>query len=144
MTAAAGLKKENICGNFKNKLLVFASPYGYPSSRGKPKGGCPLLNTAIEANAPHPGLRKKAIAALKAWKDDLVALIEGAMRPADTGDYQSGVSVHLMENPMNELILFGGSIALSHRAGPIAPHNPRAVVRPAVAIKASLALICFH
>lgn len=36
-------------------------------------------STSIEADGTHPGLRKKAIAALKAWKDDLVALTQGAV-----------------------------------------------------------------
>jgi AcrR family transcriptional regulator len=35
------------------------------------KAGCPLLNTATEADDTHPGLREKACAALSYWKTSL-------------------------------------------------------------------------
>lgn len=64
---------------YKDKLLVFADLYGNLSSSGLPEGGCPLLNTAIEADDTHPALRKKAAAALQGWKKDIVALIRGGI-----------------------------------------------------------------
>lgn len=47
-------------------LVTFASL----GSQGIPKGGCPLLNTAIETTDGHPLLRKRVRAAFTALLDD--------------------------------------------------------------------------
>jgi hypothetical protein len=43
-------------------------------------GGCPVLNTAVEADDTHPLLKKKANEAFLAWKDRLTLLIEEGIR----------------------------------------------------------------
>src|SRR3954468_18782224 len=53
------------------KLLALARVYDELKADAFPKGGCPLLNTAIEADDTHPGLREKAVAALLGWKRDI-------------------------------------------------------------------------
>ncbi len=42
------------------------------------KGGCPILNTAVEADDTHPALRARARAAMTAWLD----LVAGALEDA--------------------------------------------------------------
>jgi len=61
----------------KGQLLAYVKVYGrdmlkYPF----PKGGCPVLNTAIESDDTHPELRKKASAAIIEWKDRIVNLVK--------------------------------------------------------------------
>lgn len=60
----------------KDKLLVYVTVYSNCLKQTFPTGGCPILNTAIEADDTHPELRKKAIAAIFAWKSKVTKLIE--------------------------------------------------------------------
>ena len=62
------------CCTVKGQLLVYANRYGdYVKF---PEGGCPIMNTAVEADDTHPALRKRASEALTAWKKKLTKLIE--------------------------------------------------------------------
>ena len=60
----------------KNKILAYADIYDGFTRATFPEGGCPILNTAIEADDTHPALKQKAAAALNAWKNNLMLLIE--------------------------------------------------------------------
>jgi len=59
----------------RNKLLVYVEVYDNFAS-SLPEGGCPILNTATEADDTHPALRKKAHNAINNWKNKIVSLIE--------------------------------------------------------------------
>lgn len=108
ITAATGLTKGSIYGNFankdevalavfdynlkklnaamaiefakqtsaKDKLLVYADNYEQIFNLPFTEGGCPILNTAIEADDTHPDLKKRAAAAVVSWKNKLVEMIE--------------------------------------------------------------------
>ncbi|MCF3111776.1 TetR/AcrR family transcriptional regulator [Niabella sp. CC-SYL272] len=103
LTAATGLTKGSIYGNFENKdavaLAVFDYNYNRVSAYLKEKiqaadhaierllvypdvyrnylkvpflrSGCPILNTAAEADDTHPLLRKRASEALEFWKKSI-------------------------------------------------------------------------
>ncbi len=60
----------------KDKLLVYVDDYERFLSAPFTAGGCPVLNTAVEADDTNPGLRKKAANALLAWKNKIVQIIE--------------------------------------------------------------------
>jgi AcrR family transcriptional regulator len=62
--------------SFKKQLLAYVEIYNDFLSLPFPKGGCPILNTAIEADDTHPELRKKASEAIISWKKKIVSLIE--------------------------------------------------------------------
>ncbi|WP_421939552.1 TetR/AcrR family transcriptional regulator [Pedobacter sp.] len=108
ITAATGLTKGSVYGNFANKdevalaafdynkdkmtaavikamaqektitgkLLVYAGLYQTLLSNVLPEGGCPLLNTAIEADDTHPELRKRVLGAVLDWKKRLTNLVK--------------------------------------------------------------------
>ncbi len=63
----------------KDKLLAYARLYENPLSHVFPQGGCPLLNTAVDADDTHPGLREKANAAFQSWKKNIVTLIKAGV-----------------------------------------------------------------
>lgn len=63
------------CTTFKDKLLVYADVYSHFLKRPFPAGGCPILNTAIEADDTHPVLRERAMTALQQWKQTIARLI---------------------------------------------------------------------
>ena len=65
---------------YRDKLLVYIEVYSHPEKYPLQFGGCPILNTTVEADDTHPGLRSLAGKALINWKERLVVLIEGGIR----------------------------------------------------------------
>lgn len=108
LTAATGLTKGSIYGNFENKDEVALAAFDYNYKRviqlvserlGKqnnsidklkayitvyaelPKDellqfGCPVLNTATEADDTHPELRQRALRAVQLWKRNIESIIQ--------------------------------------------------------------------
>ncbi|MCF2486909.1 TetR/AcrR family transcriptional regulator [Dyadobacter sp. CY347] len=60
----------------KEKLLVYVRIYENFLTYPFPEGGCPILNTSIEADDTHPPLRQKAADAIYSWKNKIEALIK--------------------------------------------------------------------
>lgn len=67
------IQKQN---TIRNKLLVYPRQYGKFLEHPFPQGGCPILNTAIEADDTHPLLKAKAVTAFTNWKNSIVRLIK--------------------------------------------------------------------
>jgi TetR/AcrR family transcriptional regulator, transcriptional repressor for nem operon len=117
LTGATGLTKGALYGNFENKdkIALAAFDYnvkkiqGYLSSSNKTAiekllsipllykkhfsdiaahGGCPILNTAVEADDNLPLLRKKVQKAIVSWQEEMIALIKEAM---DAGEINKGI-----------------------------------------------------
>jgi len=59
-----------------DKLMVYAQVYDRFSSNAFPEGGCPILNTAVEADDTHGGLKAKAAEAILGWKKNIIGLLE--------------------------------------------------------------------
>jgi AcrR family transcriptional regulator len=59
----------------RDKLLVYVRVYSDYQHYPFPAGGCPILNTATEADDTHPLLRGKAVAAIAAWKRNIADLV---------------------------------------------------------------------
>ncbi len=64
----------------KEKLMVYVKVYSDFQHFPFPLGGCPMQNTAIEADDTHPELRKKALNAILTWKKAIVRIIEQAIK----------------------------------------------------------------
>lgn len=60
----------------RGKLLMYAKVYDNFLNLPFPAGGCPLLNTSVEADDTHPQLKEKVGEALIAWKNKIIALIK--------------------------------------------------------------------
>ncbi|GAB3163006.1 TetR/AcrR family transcriptional regulator [Telluribacter humicola] len=60
----------------KDKLMVYVRVYDNFLKYPFPPGGCPIMNTAIEADDTHPLLKKKAADAFSAWKIKLTKLVK--------------------------------------------------------------------
>lgn len=63
----------------RDKVLTYAKVYQNFLNYPFPEGGCPVLNTAVEADDTHPGLRQKAAHAIIQWKNNLIKLIEAGI-----------------------------------------------------------------
>lgn len=60
----------------KDKLMAYLVIYqGLMLGQISP-GGCPILNTSIDADDTHPALREKALNALLSWKKQIISLIQ--------------------------------------------------------------------
>ncbi|PSR55508.1 TetR/AcrR family transcriptional regulator [Adhaeribacter arboris] len=64
----------------KDKLLVYVRVYDNFLKFPFPVGGCPILNTAIEADDTHPILKNKAADAITDWKSKISQLINGGIQ----------------------------------------------------------------
>lgn len=62
--------------SYRDKLLVYPEVYSNTKKFVFQRGGCPIMNTTVEADDTHPKLRALAGQALVHWKDRLVQLIE--------------------------------------------------------------------
>lgn len=67
---------KNTC---REKLLVYTKVYENFLEFPFPDGGCPVLNTAVEADDTHPMLRQKASDAIDHWKNSLVKIIQNGI-----------------------------------------------------------------
>lgn len=111
ITAATGLTKGSIYGNFankdevalaafdynlknvssridadmnkqvsvKDKLLVYINIYQKFIDGSVSEGGCPVLNTAVDADDTHPELREKVLKAVLGWKNKIAKLVESGI-----------------------------------------------------------------
>lgn len=62
--------------SYRDKLRVYVDVYSGNGKFNLVPGGCPILNTAIEAADTHPALKTKAAEAIELWKQKIVTLIE--------------------------------------------------------------------
>ena len=148
MTEATGLTKGSIYGNFTNKdevalavfdhnwrkvsslisqeidkrttakekLLVYADYdklLDFPSS-----GGCPVLNTAVEADDTHPGLKKKALDAFVVWKNKIASLVEEGIRKGEFSE-----TVNPEQIALTMVAMIEGSIMIAKLTGKLAYRN---------------------
>lgn len=72
-------------GSFEAKLLVYVEAYQSFFAQGYPTGGCPILNTAIDADDTNAELKQRAAQAVLAWKNRLVELIQGGQATGEFG-----------------------------------------------------------
>ncbi|TCD27068.1 TetR/AcrR family transcriptional regulator [Pedobacter psychrodurus] len=111
ITAATGLTKGSIYGNFankdevalaafdynlknvssridaemnkqvsiKDKLLVYINIYQKFIDGSVSEGGCPVLNTAVDADDTHTELREKVLKAVLGWKNKIAKLVEAGI-----------------------------------------------------------------
>jgi TetR/AcrR family transcriptional repressor of nem operon len=68
---------------FREKLLAYSEVYNRYSDANFPKGGCPVLNTAIEADDTNALLKARSTMALMNWKDSLVKLIREGVKKGE-------------------------------------------------------------
>ncbi len=98
--------------NTVDRLLAMMSVFrreaeGYPLA-----GGCPVMNTAIEADDAHPALRQRAEAAMDEWHQFVRRTVQrgkekGEIRPEVNGEMLSTVMISIMEGGIMQSKLYG-------------------------------------
>ncbi|HEX6703314.1 MAG TPA: TetR/AcrR family transcriptional regulator [Albitalea sp.] len=69
--------------NACDRLLAMLDAYGDAPQELPLPGGCPIMNSAIEADHAHAGLRARAQSAMSAWHTLLVRIVEAGLRAGE-------------------------------------------------------------
>ena len=65
-----------IASTSREKLLLYVELFSSTYHNIFLEGGCPLLNTGVEADDTHEALRKKVSDEIIAWKNDLIGILK--------------------------------------------------------------------
>ena len=103
------MEKKTTC---KDKLLVYVHVYENFLKHPFPVGGCPILNTAIEADDTHPLLKQKAVDAVQNWKNIISGLIEKGMQQ---GEFSKQVNVE--QTALTMIAMIEGCIMITKLTG---------------------------
>lgn len=81
------------------------------------KGGCPLLNTAVESDDTHPALRDRTQAAMNSWREMICRIIQkgmekGEIRPTIDADEVATIIISTLEGAVMMSKLYGDAIHL--------------------------------
>jgi TetR/AcrR family transcriptional regulator, transcriptional repressor for nem operon len=79
------------------------------------KGGCPLLNTAIESDDAHPALKERTQKAMSSWRELFRKIIEkgikkGEIRPDADADEIASILISTLEGSVMMSKLYSDSI----------------------------------
>lgn len=97
---------------YRSKLQVYVDVYSGNGKFNLVPGGCPILNTAIEAADTHPALKTKAAEAIEGWKQKIVTLIE-----AGKANKEFSPSTDPEQAALSIIALLEGSIMIRRTVG---------------------------
>jgi len=101
-------EKVALAQSYHDKLMIYAKVYGNYNRAPFPQGGCPILNTAVEADDTAGLLKERAAKAVIRWKRGIMNLIQGGM---NTGEFNKNVDQERIAISMIALIEGGMMIA---------------------------------
>lgn len=94
--------------NYHDKLMVYAQVYHSFSGASFPAGGCPILNTAVEADDTNTLLKAKAAKAVTDWKKEISTLISAGI---EAGEFKADTDTDRLAYSIIALIEGGIMIA---------------------------------
>ena len=95
-----------------NKLLKGAAFYKNDFKKIAQIGGCPILNTAIDADDTHPQLKEKVAKSIRSWKKNIERIITEGISKNEINP-----SVNPSEFAIEYISLIEGGIMLSKATG---------------------------
>jgi AcrR family transcriptional regulator len=106
--------KENAC----DKLIAFASFYLDEFMEISRKGGCPILNAAIDSDNIHPPLKARVAEAIETWINTVTRIVYGGIKrkqikPNTKPEQFASVFVSLIERGIMLSKATGNTIHLS-------------------------------
>ncbi|MDN5289262.1 MAG: TetR family transcriptional regulator [Mucilaginibacter sp.] len=93
---------------YHEKLMVYAKVYHSFTTVTFPEGGCPILNTAVDADDTNPVLKEKAAQVILRWKKNIEELINTGI---EAGELKVGINTERTALSMIALIEGGIMIA---------------------------------
>ncbi|MBN9282818.1 MULTISPECIES: TetR/AcrR family transcriptional regulator [Flavobacterium] len=103
---------------YREKLMSYPELYEKFATERFPLGGCPIMNTAIEADDTHPQLKALAKKAMLFWKDSLVRLINKGI---EKNEFKSTTNAD--ENALTIIALIEGAIMMINLTGKLDYHQ---------------------
>lgn len=100
---------------FKAKLLVYPRLYSNYYDLKVTQGGCPILNTASEADDTHPVLKKIVERVLLSWKNKLVQLIKQGIL---AGEFKAK-SIDKERTALTIIAIIEGAIMIAKATGEV-------------------------
>ena len=94
------------------KLLKMAEFYRSEFKQTLTMGGCPILNTAVDADDTHPELKEKVSKSIKAWKKNIEAIIQAGIERKEVN-----AAVNSAQFASEYIALIEGGIMLSKTTG---------------------------
>jgi TetR/AcrR family transcriptional repressor of nem operon len=91
----------NAAKTFHDKLMVYAQVYDQFTRSNFPAGGCPILNTAVEADDTNSLLKDRAAKAIIQWRKRVEGLIQGGV---DAGEFKQGLDISRLALSMIAMI----------------------------------------
>lgn len=106
------------CRGACEQLLALLDAYAGATGDVPFEGGCPIMNTAIEADHAHPGLRLRAQAAMSGWHGLLqrivaAGLAAGEVRPGTDPKHVATVFIASIEGAVMLTHLYGDASHLN-------------------------------
>lgn len=99
---------------YRDKLLTYPELYEQFFSRHFIDGGCPIMNTAIEADDTHPMLKEAAKKGIQAWIDSLAYLVQKGI---DNNEFKPETNPE--ETALQMLAIIEGTVMISKLTGKI-------------------------
>jgi TetR/AcrR family transcriptional repressor of nem operon len=93
---------------YHDKLMVYANVYKSVIYNQGNRGGCPILNTAIEADDTNVSLKSKAAQAVLRWENNIARLIEQGI---EAGEFKAGVDIR--QTSLSIVALIEGGVMIS-------------------------------
>ncbi len=95
-----------------DKLLKMVSFYRSQFRDNMTRGGCPILNTAVDADDTHPALKDRVAGSIRAWKKNIEKVVRQGI---DSGEIRPGADGAAFA--VSCIALIEGGIMLSKATG---------------------------
>lgn len=105
---------------YRAKLLVYTKIYDNFLNSPFPTGGCPVLNTAVESDDTHPGLREKSAEAIVNWKNKIAGILSKGI---EAGEFKPGLDIE--QTALTLIATIEGAIMITKATGKL---NYRAAI----------------
>jgi AcrR family transcriptional regulator len=101
-----------------DRLQAIVNAFGSYAENPPIKGGCPILNTAIESDDAHPALRDRAQQAMDSWRNMICGILKsgikkGEVYPDVDADEIATIVIATVEGAVMMSKLYGDAIHLT-------------------------------
>jgi len=93
---------------YHEKLMVYAKVYHSFTTVNFPEGGCPILNTAVDADDTNPVLKEKAARVILRWKKSIEELIQAGIA---AGEFRKDIDT--TQTALSIIALIEGGIMIA-------------------------------
>ena len=99
-------------GTYYEKLLAYAKVYKKYLRDNSGRGGCPILNTATEADDTNPAMKEAVKKVVNRWEKNICRLIQGGI---DSGEFNKDTQVRRLA--ISIIALIEGGVMISKITG---------------------------